>query len=674
MNIFIKITFTILFICSFTKSYSQDIPKRGVMFDDYGVKIELGVKVPKNPCDPNASKKAKYCLYITNAAGLQNLKPYLNWKMQFINCNNELMEQTISVNISALKDGQNVDMDWTFDAAQVEKYFLDVVNDYSASTTRIRKIANATSIQPDSIVGTTNILTGESITLNVAGGTLTSDAKWVWYSGSCGNGIREGEGPVLKKSALYKTTTFYVRAEGLRGNTNCTSKQVIVDNNSVAADAIMGKSKICKSSTNKKTMLYVVGGKKGLDASWVWYKNSCNGFNLGPGDTIYVSPQETTIYYVRAEGPTINPTSCVSLTIEVISPSVKPESIKVTQVNECANERVLLEPVKGKLSNDAVWHWRSIMEGGSMSKDEGIADVLEVFPDYNTTYYLAAEDNICKSTEEISQVVNVKNISIAPNSIYIQKIKKNTYNLSVSGGVLGENAKWVWYRNTCGGEKLASGENNIEYKAKKDGNAIFVRAEGDCNTTYCVMADENSLVRSTSTKSNKKNFWFISGGVVGTDAENINNAVVTFGCKYIYGSAKFSIQPNPTYLLNNGVVTNFPNNGTNYQLSSNAFAKRSSYTGGFMIGGGVFRIYFGGGIGTYQRVQDIYIYDDNTSALISTKGALDVNSKISGIEGEAGIFLRLGGIVIHGGVNSIFSETAGTVLYNDAQLSIGFKL
>ena len=79
-------------------------------------------------------------------------------------------------------------------------------------------------------------------------------------------------------------------------------------------------------------------------------------------------------------------------------------------------------------------------------------------------------------------------------------------------------------------------------------------------------------------------------------------------------------------------------------------------------------------VGTYQRVQDIYIYDDNTSALISTKGALDVNSKISGIEGEAGIFLRLGGIVIHGGVNSIFSETAGTVLYNDAQLSIGFKL
>jgi hypothetical protein len=93
-----------------------------------------------------------------------------------------------------------------------------------------------------------------------------------------------------------------------------------------------------------------------------------------------------------------------------------------------------------------------------------------------------------------------------------------------------------------------------------------------------------------------------------------------------------------------------------------------------MIGGGVFRIYFGGGVGSYQRVQDIYIYDDNTSALISTKGALDVNSKISGIEGEAGIFLRLGGFVIHGGVNSIFSETTGTSLYNDAQLSIGFKL
>jgi hypothetical protein len=333
-----------------------------------------------------------------------------------------------------------------------------------------------------------------------------------------------------------------------------------------------------------------------------------------------------------------------------------------------------LEPVNGKLSNDAVWHWRSIMEGGSMSRDEGIADVLEVFPDYNTTYYLAAEDNICKSTEEISQVVNVKNISIAPNSIYIQKIKKNTYNLSVSGGVLGDNAKWVWYKTTCGGEKLASGENNIEYKAKKEGNLVYVRAEGDCNTTDCVMANEYSIVRSSSSQNKKKNFWFISGGAVAADVENINNAVVTFGCKYIYASAKFSILPNPTYLLNNGVVTNYPSNSTNYQLSSNTFSKRSAYTGGFMIGGGVFRIYFGGGVGTYQRIQDIDIYDNNTSALISTKGALDVNSKISGIEGEAGIFLRLGGFVIHGGINSIFSETAGTVLYNDAQLSIGFKL
>ena len=93
-----------------------------------------------------------------------------------------------------------------------------------------------------------------------------------------------------------------------------------------------------------------------------------------------------------------------------------------------------------------------------------------------------------------------------------------------------------------------------------------------------------------------------------------------------------------------------------------------------MIGGGVFRIYFGGGVGSYQRVQDIDIYDNNTSSLISTKGALDVNSKISGIEGEAGIFMKLGGLMIHGGVNSIFSETTGTVLHSDAQLSIGFKL
>jgi len=674
MNLFIKINLFVFLIFSFTKSFCQDIPKRGVLFDDLGVKIELGVKVPKNPCDSNASKKAKYCLYVTNEDGLQNLKPFLNWKMQFINCNNQIMEQTISVNISTLKEGQNVNMDWTFDASQVEKYYLDVVNDYTSNTSRIRKISDAISIQPDSIVGTTSILTGESITLRIVGGTLTSDAKWVWYSGTCGNGIREGEGSILKKSSLYKTTNFYVRAEGLRGNTGCASKQVVVDNNSVAADAIMGKSKICKSSINNKIMLYVVGGKKGLDASWVWYKNSCNGFNLGSGDTIYVSPQETTIYYVRAEGPTINPTSCVSLTIEVVSPSIKPEGIKVTQVNECANELVLLEPDKGKLSNDAVWHWRSIMEGSTMFRDEGVSNVLSVYPDYNTTYYLTAEDNICKSTEEIAQIVKVKDISVAPNSILVQKIKKNTYNLSVTGGVLGDNAKWVWYKTTCGGEKLASGENNIEYKAKKEGNLIYVRAEGDCNTTDCVMANEYSIVRSSSTKNKSKNFWYFSGGAVTTDSKKIENGVLSFGCKYVYVSTKFSLLPEPTYSLDQNGILNYPNNNTYYLLSTNTYAKRSAFTGGFMVGGGVFRIYFGGGVGSYQKIQGFDIYDSNDFTLLSKEKALDINSKVSGIEGEAGIFMNLGSIMIHGGVNSVFSQTNGSIMYSDAQLSLGFKL
>lgn len=681
MKSLIKISFlSVLFFYQST-IFGQDIPKRGVLFENNGVKIELGVKVPKNPCDSSNSKKAKYCLYITNAKDLQYIKPFLNWRMHFVNCNNEIIEQTISINISGLKEGQNTNIDWTFEAIQVEKYFFDVANEYTENTSRNRKISNAISVQPDSIVGTKNILTGDPITLSVAGGALTSDAKWVWYSGSCGGGgIKEGEGNVLRKSSLNKTTIFYVRGEGRAGNTKCISKQVAVDNNSVAADAIMGKTKICKSETNKKTMLYVVGGKKGLDASWVWYKNSCNGFNLGSGDTIYVSPQETTTYYVRAEGPAINSTACVSLTLEVVSPSVIPDGIKVTQNNACANEPVLLEPINGKLSNDAVWHWRSIMEGSSLPKDEGDGNVLEVYPDYNTTYYLSAQDNICRSTDEVSQLVTVKNISVAPNSIYIQKLKRNKYSLSVYGGSLGDNAKWVWYKNTCGGgiegEKIASGQGTIEYKAKKGNNKVYVRAEGLCNTTECVATPDNSIYGTTPTEGGgtKKNFWFISGGVVSQDTKNFNNGVVTLGCKYVYASAKFSIVSNPEYSFDQTGILNYPINNTSYVFTSNIYSKRSSFTGGIMIGGGVFRIYLGGGVGSYQTVQDINIFDNATSSLVSTKGALDVNSKISGIEGEAGIFLKLGGFVIHGGVNSIFSQTDGTVQYNDAQLSIGFKL
>lgn len=65
------------------------------------------------------------------------------------------------------------------------------------------------------------------------------------------------------------------------------------------------------------TILTVDGGLLGTDASWIWYRDYCSGIRIGEGNSITVSPNISTNYYVRAEGEA-NVTMCDSITIEVL--------------------------------------------------------------------------------------------------------------------------------------------------------------------------------------------------------------------------------------------------------------------------------------------------------------------------------------------------------------------
>ena len=163
--------------------------------------------------------------------------------------------------------------------------------------------------------------------LTVEGRQLSGDAKWVWYNGLCGGSKKEGEGPVLIINNFSKTAIYYVRAEYGSVVTPCVYKKVSIDNTSRPADRIAGVEKIC-ASTRESVRLVVEGGRKGLGAQWVWYKNKCDiGERVGYGDTIYVRPEATTTYYVRAESATYN-TICASHQIEVELPPAAPEKIE----------------------------------------------------------------------------------------------------------------------------------------------------------------------------------------------------------------------------------------------------------------------------------------------------------------------------------------------------------
>ena len=79
------------------------------------------------------------------------------------------------------------------------------------------------SIPPAGIISSNNnFCAGESTTLTVDGGSLSSGADWTWYQNSCG-GTLLGTGSSILVTP-QTSTSYYVRAEGgVCGNTTCQS-------------------------------------------------------------------------------------------------------------------------------------------------------------------------------------------------------------------------------------------------------------------------------------------------------------------------------------------------------------------------------------------------------------------------------------------------------------------
>ncbi|WP_346320999.1 hypothetical protein, partial [Chitinophaga sp. YIM B06452] len=82
------------------------------------------------------------------------------------------------------------------------------------------------------------ICEGQTVTLTARGGTLGSNADWVWYKDNCGVGASIGTGTSITVQPT-ETTTYAVRAESDRAckNTVCATATITVDKMPAAANA-----------------------------------------------------------------------------------------------------------------------------------------------------------------------------------------------------------------------------------------------------------------------------------------------------------------------------------------------------------------------------------------------------------------------------------------------------
>ncbi len=182
-----------------------------------------------------------------------------------------------------------------------------VINVITPSVAPTAAIANPTSVCP-----------GQFAALSVIGGSLGTNAQWVWYEGGCGTvngGVQVGTGPTIS-GAPTQSGTYYVAAEGGCLTSACASVTLPV--NTLSTDPISvtaSNTTICQGTS---TTLAVNGGSLGSASNWFWYNGACGGVLVGSGSSITVNPLSSTTYYVRAEGP-CNTTNCASISVNVFS-------------------------------------------------------------------------------------------------------------------------------------------------------------------------------------------------------------------------------------------------------------------------------------------------------------------------------------------------------------------
>lgn len=331
-----------------------------------------------------------------------------------------------------------------------------------------------TSAPATTISGTNIICRGQSTTLSAVGGSLGTGASWRWYSGSCG-GTSVGTGSSVTLSPTANTT-YFLRAEGTCNNTICQSITITVRDTSLPATSITGTSTIC---LGQSTTLSVSGGNLGNGAAWRWYSGSCGGTSIGTGASVSVSPNATSVYFVRAEG-TCNNTACQNITVTVRDTSVPAVAIAGNAML-CRGQSTTLSAVGGSLGAGASWRWYSGSCGGT---SVGTGSSVTLSPTATTTYFLRAEGT-CNNTICQSITVTVRDTSVPASSITGTSVicRGQSTTLSVSGGSLGLGAGWRWYSGSCGGTSIGTGASLALSPATT--TTYFVRAEGICNNTIC---------------------------------------------------------------------------------------------------------------------------------------------------------------------------------------------
>jgi len=219
--------------------------------------------------------------------------------------------------------------------------------------------------------------------------------------------------------------------------------------------------------SGKTTTLYYSGGSNGSGANFEWYTGACgSGTYLGNVSSLTINPTSTTTYYMRRVGtnaPCNFPTSCVSITVYVLTPPTAPTSISSSAgTNICGGTTTTLSFNGGNDGSGATYEW---YEGGcGNGAIIGTGVTIDVTPSSSTSYYVRRVGiGPCSTPTNCANIsINVQTPPTAPTNISSSAgnticVGTNT-TLSFSGGSNGSGANYQWFKDGCGsGTVLGTG-------------------------------------------------------------------------------------------------------------------------------------------------------------------------------------------------------------------------
>jgi hypothetical protein len=287
-----------------------------------------------------------------------------------------------------------------YSPTKTTRVYLQAVGPGQKASKCINKLIEVTedNYPPDKIDGPDNICLGSTIELKVNGGNIKSGASWVWYKDKCGaTKIGTGEKILITPTA---NTVYFVRAEDRKSFSECVSHNVTVSDVPTPANAIIpSKKEICPGETIE---LAVKGGRLTGNAEWNWYSNSCNGYFLGTGSTIKVSPLFSTEYYVRAEGG-CKASECTKVSINVKKEVSESFVVEAEKIGSSGRKFELKINTPSKSSDPVTWYWHS----NDCTKKSMIGNGESIFvkPSNQTVYYVKGV-NECGETSCKSITIN----------------------------------------------------------------------------------------------------------------------------------------------------------------------------------------------------------------------------------------------------------------------------